>query len=102
MSKVTSKHSFVCVSSDRTRLEPNSDRILQMTSVLSTEEVYCYLGNHRHPREEESNVQRTEYCGEFLVINFDLNSGLFMHALAYLAFNLSAVKVKFSYKEVSG
>ena len=92
MSKVTSKHSFVCVSSDRTRLEPNSDRILQMTSVLSTEEVYCYLCNHWHPREEESNVQRMEYSREFLDINFDLNSGFF-YALAYLAFNLSAGKL---------
>ena len=51
--------------------------------------MYCYLCNHWHPREEESNVQRMEYSGEFLDINFDLNLGLF-YALAYLAFNLSA------------
>ena len=76
------------MSSDGTQLVPKSDRNLHITSVLSTEEVYCYLCNHWHPREEESNVQRMEYSGEFLDINFDLNLGLFMRWHILLSIHL--------------
>ena len=65
------------MSSDGTWLVPKSDRNLHITSGLCKGEMYCYLCNHWHPREEESKVQRMEYSREFLDINFDLNSGLF-------------------------
>ena len=71
------------------------NRIAICASLVCRKEVYYYLCNHWHPREEESNVQSMEYCGEFLDINFNLNSGLFMqwHILLsiYLRLKLSFV-----------